>query len=163
MPPKLPNSFSSLCAHRAAGSKNATAQSSNDASFGDLREEASSSSRLSLRRRGTLPHRGMQIYEEMSETTNFCRVLPPILRSSPPNVPSFSHSSGLSAAGGQPLSKTPQVFLKSSPFLPKTPRLFAESPLVCTPCPPLSPPSPPSSAAARHSFSTDSPTIRRQH
>lgn len=40
MPPKLPNSFSSLCAHRAAGSKNAAAQSSNDASFGDLREEA---------------------------------------------------------------------------------------------------------------------------
>lgn len=24
-------------------------------------------------------HRGMQIYEEMSETTNFCRVLPPTL------------------------------------------------------------------------------------
>lgn len=75
MRPKTPNSFSSLRAHRAAGSKNATAQSSNDASFGDLREEARSSSRHSLRRRGTLPHQGMQIYEEMSETTNFCRVL----------------------------------------------------------------------------------------
>lgn len=90
--PKTPNSFSSLRAHRAASCKNATAQSSNDASFGDIREEARSSSRLSLRRRGTLPHRGMQIYEEMSETTNFCRLLPPILHSSRPDVPSFSHT-----------------------------------------------------------------------
>ena len=120
MPPKLPNSFSSLCAHRAAGSKNATAQSSNDASFGDLREEASSSSRLSLRRRGTLPHRGMQIYEEMSETTNFCRVLPPILRSSPPNVPSFSHTRrGFPPPEGSPCQKLHKFFSKAPRFCRK--------------------------------------------
>ena len=117
MRPKTPNSFSSLRAHRAASCKNATAQSSNDASFGDLREEARSSSRLSLRRRGTLPHRGMQIYEEMSETTNFCRVLPPILRSSRPNVPSFSHTRrGFPPPEGSPCRKLHKFFSKVPRF-----------------------------------------------
>ena len=117
MRPKTPNSFSSLRAHRAAGSKNATAQSSNNASVGDIREEASSSSRLSLRRRGTLPHRGMQIYEEMSETTNFCRVLPPILRSSRPNVLSFSHTRrGFPPSEGSPCRKLHKFFSKAPYF-----------------------------------------------
>ena len=117
MRPNTPNSFSSLRAHRAAGSKNAAAQSANEASFGDIREEARSSSRLSLRRRGTLPHRGMQIYEEMSETTNFCRVLPPILRSSPPNMPSFSHTRrGFPSPEGRPCRKLHKFFSKALCF-----------------------------------------------
>jgi len=110
---KTPNSFSSLRAHHAASSQNATAQSSNETSFGDIREEARSSSRLSLRRRGTLPHRCLQIYEEMSETTNFCRLLPPFLRSSRPDVPFSSHTRrGFPPPEGSPCRKLHKFFSK---------------------------------------------------
>ena len=120
MPPKQPNSFSSLCAHRAAGSKNAAAQSSNDASFGDLREEARSPPRLSPRRRGTCPIGGCKYTKNLEIPTNFCRVPTPIPLLSIPDASFFSHPrQGFPPPEGSPCRKLHKFFSKAPRFCRK--------------------------------------------
>ena len=62
-------------------------------------------------------HRGMQIYEEMSETTNFCRVLPPTPLLSHPDASFFSHPHrGFPPPEGTPCRKRHKFFSKVPRF-----------------------------------------------